>query len=79
MATNVSAYKGSILVGTGTMADGSRTISSWSASSGQVALPRILTFSTTGAGTHIGRTFTSRVTAEGATLTLVDPCPFVGA
>jgi hypothetical protein len=79
MATNVSAYKGSILVGTGIMAEGSRTITSWTASTGQTALGRRLMFHVTGAGTHIGRNFTSRVTAEGATLTIVDPCPHVGA
>ena len=79
MASTVSAYKGNDLIGTGSCAAGSVTISSWSANASRVALNRRLNFSVTQAGTNVGRTWTSRVAAEGATLTLVDSCPFVGA
>lgn len=81
MATNCSVYKHGLLLGTGTIADGSATLSSWSASSGAPAVARKnVQVQITGAGAWTGRHFDTRVlTDNGATLTMKDKCPFVGA
>jgi hypothetical protein len=81
MATNVKVYKHGLLLGTGTVAAGSATLSSWSASSGAPAVARKnVQIQVTGAGDSLGKTFNTRVlTDNGATLTLLDKCPFVGA
>lgn len=79
MASTVSIYKGATLIGTGSAAAGSATISSWSPAAGQTALGRQLTIAVTQAGAHVGRAWSSRVLSAGATLVLVDACPFVGA
>ena len=81
MATNCAVYKRGILLGTGTVADGSSTISAWSVVSGLPAVARRnVDVTITGGVTHLGRTFSTRIlTDNGATLTMKDPCPYVGA
>ena len=81
MATNCSVYKHGILVGTGSLTDGSATLSSWSATANTPPVARrSVQILVTGAGNSIGKTFNTRVlTDNGATLTLQDKCPFVGA
>lgn len=79
MASTCSIYKGPILLGTGSCADGSASITSYS---GTAPGPgRNVTVVVTQAGTHAGRSWRSRVTggSGGATLTLADKCPYVGA
>lgn len=81
MATNCSIYKHGILLGSGSVADGSPTVSSWVATPNTPAIARRnVQVAITGAGVHQGRTFNTRVLSDnGATLTLKDVCPFVGA
>lgn len=81
MATNCSIYKHGILLGSGSVADGSATVSSWSAAANTPAIARRnVQVAITGVGVHQGRTFNTRVLSDnGATLTLKDVCPFVGA
>ncbi len=81
MATACALYKGGIRLGTGTVEDGSATLSSWSADTGMPPIARRnVTVMVTGAGVHTGRTFRTRILADNtATLTMADKCPYVGA
>lgn len=79
MASTCEVYKGCNLLGSGSCAAGSATISAYTANLGRTALRRRVTVIITQAGTHKGAHWTTRCDAEGATLTLRDPCPFVGA
>ena len=79
MASTCDVYKGSTLLGSGSAADGSATISAYTANLSRVALRRNLTVVITQAGTHAGHSWNSYCSAEGATLTLRDVCPFIGA
>ncbi len=82
MASTVSIYKGPVLLGTGSCADGSTSITSFSLASGAV-VPNGKRFAitVTQSGTHAGRTWNTRVMSGAGTSTLVvrDPCPFVSA
>lgn len=87
MASTCDIYKGSIKLGSGTCADGSASITSYTAndSGGQAGdIPRVcnrraVVVTITQAGTHAGRSWRTRVISEGATTVLVDKCPFIGA
>lgn len=79
MASTVSLYKARRLLGTGSAADGSASITSYSGTApGQ---GRNISITVTQAGTHVGRTWRTRITAGSgtSTLTVADACPFVGA
>lgn len=79
MASTCSIYKAGTLLGTGSCADGSASITSYSGTApGQ---GRNITAVVTQAGTHVGRHWRARITAGSgtATLTLSEKCPYVGA
>lgn len=79
MASTCSVYKHGILLGTGSVAANSASLTSYSGTAPGTG--RNVTISITQAGTHAGRSFATRVLAGSgtATLTLKDACPFVGA
>lgn len=83
MASTVSLYKGPMLIGTGSASAGSTSITGYTdAVTGKLkANGRRLAITVTQAGTHVGRTWVTRVLADNGagTLTLRDACPFVGA
>lgn len=84
MASTVELYKGPIRLGAGVAAAASFNITSWvvqSGFSGPAILNRNVSVTVTQAGTHAGRTYRARVTADNGsgTLTLNHRCPFVGA
>lgn len=87
MASTCDVYKGGIKLGSGSCAAASATISSYTANNSgglggdvnRVANRRNVTIVVTEAGTHAGRSWNARVLTEGATLTLSEVCPFVGA
>lgn len=79
MASTCNVYKGVTLLGSGSCAAASVTISSWSANLSRSALRRNVTVVVTEAGTHTGRSWNTYCSAQAATLTLRDACPFVGA
>ena len=84
MASTCELYKGSIRLGAGSCAAASASITSWvvqAGYSGKPVLQRNVTIAVTEAGTHVGRTWRARVIADNGsgTLTLSEPCPFVGA
>jgi hypothetical protein len=78
MAFTCSIYKGPILLGTGSATAGSATIGSVTATNERtIGEGRNISITITEAGTHIGRTWRSRVMADGGTsLTLARACPF---
>lgn len=73
-----SVYKGGILLGTGTTSQSNATISAFTVSTGRVVgAGRNVSVTITEAGANIGKTFRSRVTADGGTsLTLAEANPF---
>ena len=87
MASTCDVYKGGIKLGSGTCADGSATISSYTAKNdglsgdiAQVAGRRNVQIIVIQAGTFAGMHWNTMVLTEGASsLTLKDPCPYVGA
>jgi hypothetical protein len=84
MASTCKIYKGSALLGSGSIMDGSFSVTGWvvdSAFSGKPILRRNVSITNTQAGTHQGRTWRTRVTADNGagTLTIADKCPHVGA
>lgn len=81
MTTACSVYKGGTLLGTGTVADGSATLSSWTAQGNTPPVARRnVTVQITGAGNSIGKSFNTQILADNTTtLTMRDKCPFVGA
>lgn len=79
MASTCSVYKHGILLGTGSVAAASASLTSYS---GKAPGPgRNVNVVVTQAGTHAGRSFAARVVAGSgtSTLTLSEKCPFVGA
>lgn len=85
MASTIEIYKGPVKLGSGSASDGSATISSFTSA---VAAPysvigrnRFVCVLVTQAGTHVGRSWWTRVIADNGSnqLTLRDPCPYVGA
>ena len=87
MASTCDIYKGGIKLGSGTCAAGSTDISSYTANNSgglandvsRVCARKNVTVVVTQAGTHVGRSWRTRVLTEGATTVLKDACPFVGA
>jgi len=81
MATACKVYKQGLLLGTGTVAAGSATVSAWSASTGAPdEFRKNVQVQITGSGAWQGEHFETRVLVDGGTtLTLKDKCPFVGA
>jgi hypothetical protein len=79
MTTACAVYKHGVRLGVGTVADGSATLSSWTADGPPVAR-RNVTVQITGAGVSLGKSFNTRILADNTTtLTMLDKCPFVGA
>jgi len=87
MASTCNVYKNGILLGSGTCAAGSATISAYddfNAGLGgdvdRIANRKNVQITVTQAGTHVGRTWATLCLSETATtLVLKDACPFVGA
>ncbi len=84
MASTCNIYKGGILLGAGSCAAASTSITSWVVQAGfggPAILRRNVDVTVTQAGTHAGRSWRCRVTADNGagTLTLSEPCPYVGA
>lgn len=80
MTTACKVYKHGLLLGTGTVAAGSATVSSWSAATGAPDEFRKNVQVQVTAGTNVGQHFETRVLVDGgSTLTLKDKCPFVGS
>jgi hypothetical protein len=87
MASTCQIYKGGILLGAGSCADGTATISSWVPQSFGASGPvpvlvnRNVAVTVTEVGTHTGRTYKARILADdgGGNLTMSEKCPFVGA
>jgi hypothetical protein len=86
MASTCSIYKHGIKMGDGSCAAGSASITSFTkvaetGSRNRECVRRNVQITVTEAGTHTGRSWNARVlTDNGAgTLTLSEPCPYVGA
>lgn len=87
MASTCTINKGTRQIGTGSVEAGSASVTSFvltdSVYNTRVhdVFGRNITVSITEAGTHLGRTFPSRILTDNGsgTLTLRDECPFVGA
>ena len=87
MASTCDVYKGGIKLGSGTCSDGSVSITSYTANDSgglagdiaRVASRRNVAVVITQAGTHVGRSWRTNMLVQGATCTLRDACPFVGA
>ena len=87
MASACKVYKNGTLLGSGSCAAGSATISSYddfnaglAGDLDRIAGRRNVQVTVTEAGTHAGRTWNTYVISEAAdALTLRDACPFVGA
>ena len=79
MASTVAVFKGSVQLGTGSAADGSTSISSYSGTAPTDG--RNVMIHVTEAGTHTGRSWATKVISGSGSATLVvrDACPFVGA
>ena len=77
----VKLYKGPLELGSGTATDGgsNASITSYTANLSRAAFPRAVNVVVTQAGTHVGRSWQARVTADNGsgTLTLSRPCPFI--
>lgn len=81
MASACKVFKNGVQIGTGSIAAGSETISSWSAAANTPPIARRnVQVQCTEAGVHVGRTFNTQILADNTTtLTMRDKCPFVGA
>lgn len=81
MATACDIYKHGLKLGSGTIAAGSTTVSSWSAASGAPdEWRKNVSVQIVGAGVWQGEKFETRIiTDNGTSLVMKDPCPFVGA
>lgn len=87
MASTCTVNKGSRQIGTGSVAAASTSLTSFSLTDSvlntkaQNVFGRHVTITITEAGTHLGRSFNTTITADNGsgTLTLLDACPFVGA
>jgi hypothetical protein len=79
MASTCTVCKGNIQLGTGSVAAGSTSITSYSGTA--PINGRNVVVSVTQAGTHAGRSFATEIISGSGTATLVvnDACPFVGA
>jgi hypothetical protein len=82
MASTCRINKGAQVLGTGSVTGGSASLTSFTFADGVTnVFPRYVAVTITEAGTHLARTFWTRVAADNGsgTLTLRDACPFVGA
>lgn len=81
MATACAIYKHGLKLGTGTIAAGSATVSSWSAETGAPdEWRKNVQVQITGAGAWQGEKFETRILTDNTTtLVMKDKCPFVGA
>jgi hypothetical protein len=87
MASTCTINKGSRQIGTGSVAAGSASVTSFTLTDAVYntrvhgSFGRNVVVTITEAGTHLGRSFPTRITADNGsgTLTLRDVCPFVGA
>jgi len=79
MASTIAVYKGGILLGTGSASAGSASLTSYSGTAPTDG--RNVMIHVTQAGTHVSRSWPSKVLSGSgtATLTIRDACPFVGA
>lgn len=79
MASTCIVTKHGLQLGTGSVADGSSSLTSYSGTAPSNG--RNVQVSITQSGTHAGRMFSTRILSGsgGSTLTLRDACPFVGA
>lgn len=78
-ALAVDVYKGSIILGSGSINSGSTSLTSYSANSSRLTgTNRNVQVAVTTVGASAGSTWATRVVTDGgATLTLADACPFV--
>lgn len=87
MASTCTVCKGTRQIGTGSVSDGSTSLTSFTLTDAHYGTKvhgvfgRNVTISITQSGTHLGRSFNTRITADNGsgTLTLLDSVPFVGA
>lgn len=79
MASTCDVYKGGIKLGSGSVEAASASLTSYSGTA-PVNLRNVMV-TITQAGTHVGRSYFTRVISGSGTATLVlrDTCPFVGA
>lgn len=78
-ALSVDIYKGVQKIGQGSINSSATSVTSYTANGGARALSRNVQISVTTAGTHVGRSWATRVDADNGsgTLTLRDACPFL--
>ena len=87
MASTCKVMKGSRQIGTGSVTDGSTSLTSFTLTDAVYntrvhgTFGRHVVICITESGTHLARSFPTRITADNGsgTLTLRDACPFVGA
>lgn len=86
MASTCTINKGSRQIGTGSISAGSSSVTSFSLTDSVYntninGFGRKVTVTITEAGTHLGRSFQTRIVSDNGagTLTLRHACPFVGA
>jgi predicted O-methyltransferase YrrM len=82
MASTCKITKSSQVLGTGSVTGGSGSVTSFTFAEGVSRIRgRFICVEITEAGTHLARTFWTRVSDDNGsgTLTLRDACPFVGA
>lgn len=86
MASTCTINKGSRQIGTGSVSDGSASVTSFSLTDSVYntninGFGRKVTVTITQSGAHLGRSFQTRIQSDNGagTLTLRDACPFVGA
>lgn len=86
MASTCTINKGSRQIGTGSVSDGSASVTSFSLTDSVYntninGFGRKVTVTITQAGTHLGRSFQTRIKSDNGagTLTLRHACPFVGS
>lgn len=82
MVSSVTVYKYGIKLGTGSVADGSPSITGWVPDAGLPPIfRRNVQVLVTQAGANVSKTFNTRILADdgAGTLTMADKCPCVGA
>ena len=79
MSVSVEVWRGQHKLGTGTLAGNGTSITGWSRAVANSVSGRRVTIAAVTVGSHAGHAFTTRVTADGATLDLAHLCPFAGA
>ena len=84
MASTCRVYKNGTLLGAGSIAADSASITSWVPNAGSSLPPiarRNVQVQCTQAGVNVGKSFATQILADNGsgTLTMRDKCPFVGA